>query len=234
MSLKIGIENGSEGRTIVWVLDHLGCFSYGDHSQAALNALPTALIAYNEWLVQHGQGSRLIPLDLDLHIDGTWEVYQIDENYALASQGYEVNAWFQDDWKPLSEEEVAIGIELLSMSRIDLLSTVDNLDQNSLSVKLPGEKWSIAGILKHVGSADWWYLDRLGLAFPRDEMPSEPGERLEKVRAHMLGILPSQADSKLVVGVDGEFWSPRKLLRRAVWHERDHTFHIKKLLQPRD
>jgi hypothetical protein len=32
------------------------------------------------------------------------------------------------------------------------------------------------------------------------------------------------------MGTDGEFWSPRKLLRRAVWHERDHTGHIRKLL----
>jgi hypothetical protein len=32
------------------------------------------------------------------------------------------------------------------------------------------------------------------------------------------------------MGTDGEFWSPRKLLRRAVWHERDHTEHIRKLL----
>jgi ferritin len=34
---------------------------------------------------------------------------------------------------------------------------------------------------------------------------------------------------KLVVGVNGEFWSPRKVLRRALWHERDHTEHIRKL-----
>jgi hypothetical protein len=33
-----------------------------------------------------------------------------------------------------------------------------------------------------------------------------------------------------VVGVEGEMWSPRKVLRRAVWHERDHTEHIRKLL----
>jgi len=33
-----------------------------------------------------------------------------------------------------------------------------------------------------------------------------------------------------VVGLDGEFWSPRKLLRRTVWHERDHVDHIRKLI----
>ena len=29
---------------------------------------------------------------------------------------------------------------------------------------------------------------------------------------------------------NSEFWSARKVLRRAVWHERDHIFHIQKLL----
>ena len=33
-----------------------------------------------------------------------------------------------------------------------------------------------------------------------------------------------------VVAVDGEFWSPRKMLRRTLWHERDHTEHIHNLL----
>ncbi len=32
-----------------------------------------------------------------------------------------------------------------------------------------------------------------------------------------------------VAGVVGEFWSPRKLLLRAIRHERDHTAHIQKL-----
>ena len=175
----------------------------------------------------------MIPHDQDHHIDSTWEVFHIDENFAVTSEGYEVNAWFQDDWKPLSAVEVTIGIELLSMSRADLLSTVDDLGQDSLNFKPPGEKWSIGGILKHVASADWWYLDRLGMAFPGDQLPSEPGERLEMVRTQMVEILPSLAESKLVVGIEGEFWSPRKLLRRAVWHERDHTFHIRKLLKLR-
>lgn len=34
-------------------------------------------------------------------------------------------------------------------------------------------------------------------------------------------------------GENGEFWSPRKLLRRAIWHERDHTNHILQLLKQR-
>jgi hypothetical protein len=32
-----------------------------------------------------------------------------------------------------------------------------------------------------------------------------------------------------VVDLVGEFWSPRKLLRRAVWHERDQSQQIRQL-----
>jgi len=230
MSLRIGIEDGSEGRTVAWVLDHPGCFSYGINHQEALRNLPAALKEFNEWLTQHEQHHLAIPADQEIHIEDTWEVYHIDEYYELVPDGYEVNAWFRHDWIPLTENDIESGTALLSISRRDLLSTVHGLDQEALDFKLLGERWSIAGILNHVGGAEWWYQDRLGLAFPRQEVPSEPKERLKKVRAHLNHILPTLVGSKQVIGIEGEFWSPRKVLRRAIWHERDHTFHIRKLL----
>ena len=48
----------------------------------------------------------------------------------------------------------------------------------------------------------------------------------------LLKSLPGLEASDKVISVDEEFWSPRKVLRRALWHERDHTAHINKLLQP--
>jgi len=230
MSLKIGVENGAEGRTIMWVLDHLGCFSYGENSQEALRALPLAVQDYNEWLIKHGLGDQVVSLDQSVQIDETWDVYRIDENYVVSQDGYEVNAWFQDDWRPLTKPEIKPGIALLAASRGDLLLSVAGLDEETLNRKITGERWSIAGILNHVGNADWWYLDRLGLSFSRDEVPAEPVEWLKQVRSHMLSVLPTLVDSTQVVGIDGEFWSPRKVLRRAVWHERNHTAHIRKLL----
>lgn len=113
--------------------------------------------------------------------------------------------------------------------KVGLEIGVDGLDARVMDIKHSGERWSISGILRHVGGAEWWYLDRLGLSIPREDLPEEPFERLEKVRAYLVKVLPRIAGSKQVVGVDGEFWSPRKLLRRAVWHERDHTAHIQKL-----
>jgi hypothetical protein len=230
MPLKIGIENGMEGRSIVWVLDHMGCFSYGSQPESALEALPAAIQEYNQWLVSHGKESWCIPPNQEPLLDGTWDVFHIDENYRVSESGYEVNAWFQDDWRPLSKAEIDRGSELLGLTRQDLLGGVSGLDEKALNNKPSADSWSIDQVLNHVRNAEWWYLDRLGMAYPRNDMPLEIFESLKKIREHMLDILTNLAESNLVLGIDGEFWSPRKLLRRTVWHERDHTFHIKELL----
>ncbi len=126
--------------------------------------------------------------------------------------------------------EIKHALKMLAWSRADLLKTVEGLSAEKLDATYMGERWSISGILGHIGGAEWWYLDRLGLAFPRADVPGEPLERLEKVRAFFNTTLPKLEGVKQVVGVDGEFWSPRKVLRRALWHERDHIDHIRKLL----
>ena len=223
MSLSIGIENGNEGRTIAWALDHPGCFSYGENTLAALRALPAAVQAFNAWLVSHALEEHAIQNNQSVQIEETWQVYHVD--------GYAVNACFLGDWRPLTAAEIKTGISLLHASRVDLLAIVDHVSEETRDQQFPGERWTIRGILDHIGKAEFWYLDRLDLARSQDELPSEPGERLNMVRQQLLTTLPKLAGSSQVVGVDGEFWSPRKLLRRAVWHERDHTAHIRKLSQ---
>ena len=226
----IGLENGTEGRSQAWVLGHPGCFAYGANGTAALQAVPKAIRDYRQWIAAHTSASWLTGTDVEYRLEETWECYSIDSDYKLAQDGYEVNAWFRHDWIPLSEEDVQRGLLLLSWGRAELLQAVSNLSEEILERTYPNERWSIAGILKHIGGAEWWYQDRLGLAFPRQEVPEEPFQRLEKVRTNLVEILPGLVVSTQVVGVSGEFWSSRKLLRRAVWHEYDHIAHIRKLL----
>jgi DinB superfamily len=230
MLYRIGMENNVEGRSLAWVLGHPGCFACEKDSAAALEAVPAAIQEYIAWISSHIDESWLEPGEIEVRLDETWEVYCISEDYERVQDGYEVNAWFLDDWKPLTKVDIDRGGYLLTMSRMGLEHSVKGLSPVQLDEERPGERWSIAGILRHVGGAEWWYLDRLGLAFPRDQLPEDPFERLKAIRTHLITTLPSLVDKRQVVGIDGEFWSPRKLLRRAVWHERDHTGHIRKLL----
>ncbi len=229
----VGLENGAEGRSQAWVLGHPGCFAYGVNGSVALDAVPQAIQEYYRWIGAHTSESWLDEADVEhceVRLEETWECYSINSDFELTQDGYEVNAWFRHDWKPLSIEDIQRGILLLTWGRDELLKIVGDLNAESLERTYPKERWSISGILKHIAGAEWWYLDRLGLAFPRQEVPEDPFQRLEKVRSYLLETLPRLSGSTQVIGVTGEFWSPRKLLRRAVWHEYDHIAHIRKLL----
>ena len=230
---KIGLENNAEGRSQTWVLGHPGCFAYGSNGAEALQAVPKAIQDYSQWIADHTSESWFTSDDAgqnDYHLEETWDCYSINSDYELVQDGYEVNAWFRHDWIPLSAEDIRRGLLLLSWGRDELLKIVSDLSAETLERTLSGERWSISGILKHIGGAEWWYQDRLGLAFVRQDVPEEPFERLKKVRLNLVGLLPGLVGSTQVIGISGEFWSPRKLLRRAVWHEYDHIIHIRKLL----
>jgi hypothetical protein len=182
----------------------------------ALAAAPQAISNYAAWIACRDEERNWVDSSqIELYLADAWRNYIIDENFDLAEQGYEVNAWFRYDWKPLSIEDVQRAAKLLVWGRADLLDVLHGLRQEALDAPHPGERWSIAGILKHLAGAEWWYLDRLGLAFPREKLPKDPFERLEKTRAQLLHLLPGLVGSRQVIGVDGEVWSPRKLLRRA-------------------
>jgi hypothetical protein len=234
MIFQVGIENNYEGRSLAWALEHPGCYAYGTNAVGAASNLEGALSKYAGWILRHETHTWLnfADTEIELSINGTWDVYYVNDNMDKLSEvdGYTVNSFFPYDWKPLTQEEIKHGLDMLSWSRDDLLNIIKGVSQGKLNATYPGERWSINGILGHAGSAEWWYLNRLGLAFPREQLPEEPLARLEKVRSHFNTALFKLDSVKQTVGVDGEFWSPRKLLRRALWHERDHTEHIRKLL----
>jgi len=233
MIFQVGVENNHEGRSIAWALEHPGCFAYGTNADGATLNLESALSKYAGWILRHDTRTWLSFSDAEIEIviNGTWDVYFINDDLDKATEanGYNVDSFFPYDWKPLTAPEIKHGLAMLTWSRDDLIKSVQGLSSEKLEAAYSGERWSIKGILGHVGGAEWWYLDRLGLAFPREQLPEEPLPRLEKVRKHFASALFKLDGVKQVIGVDGEFWSPRKLLRRALWHERDHTEHIRKL-----
>jgi len=234
MQLRTGLEGNFSRRVLAWALDHPGCFAYGDDEQEALLRLPQAFIAYKHWVnFKTGQNSWFQENDeIDVRLVESFRDYAINENFEVTNlAGYEVNAWFQTDWIPMTEAEIEQGLMLMEWSRKDLLDLLAGIPSDLQEEKFAGERWDILGIVKHIGGAEWWYLDRLGLTdLTRDQVPKEPFERLEVVRTQVIQTMPQFLGKELVIGKDGEFWSPRKLLRRILWHEKDHIHHIYKLI----
>jgi uncharacterized damage-inducible protein DinB len=233
MILAIGLENGIEGRSLAYALDHPGCFAYGADGGDAIVTLPQAFLKYRDWIANHTRDSWLSELgDFDIRLVETWQTYFVDDQFETTDgEGKEVNAWFRHDWKPLSAQEIQRGLDLLAWSRADLLEAFSGLQDARLDEPHPGEKRTIRGILAHVATTEWWYLTRLNLAndLPRESLPKDPVERLQHVRSYLRQTLVQLAGSQQVTGVEGEIWSPRKLLRRVLWHELDHVGHIYKL-----
>jgi hypothetical protein len=230
MRILVGLELDNEDRVLAWALDFPGCFAYGADQSEALMRLAHETSMYDQWILRHSGSSPLESKDFDFRVVDTWQVFTMNDRYELEEGAYAVNAWFRNDWKPLLEPEIERGMELLRWSRMDLLHLIDLLSAEQLDRRYDGERWSIRGILKHVANAEWWYLDRLNLVPEgREQMPQEALERLAWAREKLNVALPQLCAQEMVLGKEGEFWSPRKLLRRALWHEIDHRQHIMKL-----
>ncbi len=232
MRIHVGLENGNENRSIAWALDLPGCYAYGTDEKEALLAVPLAVLTYQDWIEKHTPDSWLKNLgDFDVRLVEVFNGYTVDENFDLAEKGYEVNAFFRDDWKALTRVEARRAAQMLTWINDDLLAVLPDLPAEILDRTYEGERWSIRGILGHIAGANWWYLERLGLAaMERRDIPRDPFERMQTVQARLLTALGEMEGMQRVVGRDGELWSPRKVIRRAIWHGRDHIEHIQKLL----
>jgi uncharacterized damage-inducible protein DinB len=234
MILAIGLDNGMTGRSVAWALDYPGCFAYGKDGGQAIVSMPQAFLKYKGWIDRHTSKTWLPETpNIDVRLVQTWQTYFINERFEVTpEEGLEINAWFNHDWNPLNEQEICHGQEMLSWSRSDLLTAVYELSPAQLDATHPGQRWTIHGILAHVATTEWWYLDRLGLTanLPQSELPKDPHQRLDVVRARLEQVFPSLAGSTQKLSMEGEFWSPRKLLRRLLWHELDHIGHIYQLM----
>jgi uncharacterized damage-inducible protein DinB/predicted RNase H-like HicB family nuclease len=209
-----------EGRWVAHVPDLPGCFAVHDEREAAIGGAPKAVEDYLDWSAGHG-----------LHVSGISPPMMVSEVVRawLYEEDYEVNAFFASDRPSLTSEEASEIAKLLRAIRNDLEAALEGLDREDLEVEIPGERWSIMGIVNHIATAEHWYLDRLGVGMNTSELPSDPIARVVKVRENTLAKLPQLADRKGVVTLSGETWSARKVMRRTLWHERDHTAHIHKL-----
>ena len=232
MQIRIGLENNIEGRTLAWALDYPGCFAYGLDKAEALIRLPRALLKYEIWIKDHTSQPWVDFMDMDMRVVDRYETFCINDIYELVpeGQGYEINAWFVDDWRPLSEIEIERGLKIFHWQREELLAGLTTLDPEILEKEFPGQRWNILGIVKHVANAELWYLSRMDLTgLSRQDLLPDPETRLNQTAEQVDRVFPGFADQVKVIGIEGEFWSYRKILRRTLWHQRDHIEHIKEL-----
>ncbi len=223
MEYRLFVEDIEQNHWVAWVLDLPGCFSSARTQEEAVALAPMRISAYFTWLKRHGHKFQPRGGGIEVTVEETFRSYVSDGMYV-------VNAFFEDDERPLDQEEVDLGLAILEYTRLDLLDSIEYLTPETLYRTFPGEvHGSIAGLLEHIAWAEWWYFDRIEKAPSRDEMPADPLGKLQTVRAHSRQQFPALVGDDRVRMAKGEKWSARKVLRRTIWHERDHTQHIEKL-----
>jgi hypothetical protein len=226
MRYRVAVEDIEPGHYVCWVLDLPGCFSSAASQKEAVAGAPSSIADYYAWTRERDPALPRVtkPFEVDL-------VEVFEAHPCAGDPDYLVNAFFQDDRRPLSYWEVAVGLELLRWTRDDLLRVVGSLSTEELQRAVPGEdRRSIAGVLEHLAGAENWYLSQLDLAVERSSLPEGVLGKLVAVRANTRGQLVKLIGEGRITESCGERWSARKILRRTVWHERDHTEHIAKLV----
>lgn len=226
MRINIALEGKYEGKYIAWALDYPGCFGYGLIEEEAIINFPKDFLAYQSWInFKAGNESWLKDLsNFDIHLQERFKNFENSKNKVVCS-------WFQNEESPLNLTEIDQAIRILNWSRKDLLDLWQMIPDTVMFQEFEGERWTVNEIFRHVANAEWWYLDRLGLSdCSKDMLSTDPLMRLAQVRANLINVLPELEKKQIVTEVEGEIWSPRKIIRRACWHEKDHLVHIQKII----
>jgi len=232
MKYHLGIEDIEPNNWVAWVFEFPGCYARASTREIAIESAPEAIkellwrldkssisLAGKQQAIESGAHSAL-------------EIVVAEEFRGFQdSPDYIVNAFFENDMIPPAESDIEYAQAVFGMNRRELLVLISGLPSTAMDRPIPGEaQQNIRGILQHIGAAEWWYWDRLGLAFPRSERPDDVLELLNVVRDFTLRHLPELIGNTQTAICSSEKWSPRKLLRRAIWHEHVHALQIARYL----
>ncbi len=158
-------ESGPQRKkTLVHVLDLLGCVVQADTTDEALSAAPDAIRAYLRYLHRHGE--KVDPKE------------KIETRLAEHNTGgmFSGQAMWPQDLEPVASAALARYIRWLDWSRADLLALVKGIDEKGLRAK-PAVGRSLRDILLHVLGADKSYV--YGLVGPLKAMgdPTNAADR---------------------------------------------------------
>jgi predicted RNase H-like HicB family nuclease/uncharacterized damage-inducible protein DinB len=226
MPYRLATEEIEPARWLAWALDLPGCYAAASTEADALAQAPAAIGAYLAWLAHHDASLPLPKASIAVEHVETFCAHANPDD-----PSYLVNAFFDDDRRPLGLGDLILARWTLHWSHQELLALLRSLNASRLHQPIPGEvRGNLAGILEHVAGAENWYLDMLGLGLRGDSIPEEPLGRLERVRAHTLASWWTLLGETSVTTCCGEGWSARKIVRRTLWHQRAHTRQIQRLI----
>jgi predicted RNase H-like HicB family nuclease/uncharacterized damage-inducible protein DinB len=134
---------------------------------------------------------------------------------------------FLTDYDAIHPNEMETLFRWMAVSRQELMDLVKNLPEDAFQWKHDDDAPTIRDILCHMAEADLWYTDRL------KQWPEAPLFRLAATRGVALERLRALTDKERarVTIHEGEEWTPRKVVRRMLEHEREHITQLSELIE---
>ncbi|MBI3912567.1 MAG: type II toxin-antitoxin system HicB family antitoxin [Chloroflexi bacterium] len=135
---------------------------------------------------------------------------------------------FPPDYAPLTEEDVENFLRREEISRDQLFDLLRAMPSAALNWRASPDAWAIRNVLAHIAQADMWYASRLALG----GLP-ELLWRLDATRTLVVNALDELDDEARdrVTKHDDEDWTPAKVARRVLEHEREHLEQIRETLE---
>jgi predicted RNase H-like HicB family nuclease len=210
--LAVGLEEGADGGFLAHALDVPGCAAAGASPAGAVASLQPALFAWLRLLASRGEPVPPAGAELELGVD-EWI-----RTGARVSRG-ETRVLFAADLPPLAAEEAERLLHRLGDLRGRVLALLRRRPEALLETETAGGT-TVRRVLEELARAQWWTLTRLG-ASPLGEVPERTLARLDTAMALTVDRLTSleDADRGRLLEIDGEEWTPRKVVRRLLWLE---------------
>jgi predicted RNase H-like HicB family nuclease/uncharacterized damage-inducible protein DinB len=227
------LESGPrKKKTMVHVLDLLGCVANGPTTEAALANTPAVIRLYLRFLQRHGEA-----VNADEKFETTVAEH-VTEGYFMGEGSPAV--MFKSDHDLLTAEEGEIYIRRLEWMRGDTIKLVKGLTDEQIGAK-PGTGRSIREIMQHIVGSSQYYMHAMFGKTPKLDMAvkavrKEEGDLLDW--AEIAGTAASERlramtpEERAKVVVTGQTtWTARKMLRQAMEHEWNHLMEISARLE---
>ena len=232
MRFELFLESGPQHRkTWVFVPGLPGCVAVGPTTDAAIEISRSAIEARLDFLRRHGEtpaGSGPVEVVVAEHV--------IERQFLGFGQQF-----FPPDREPLTDEEARRQLRWAEWSREELVAAA-KAQSEPLTVKPAAGGRSAAAILSHVAGAEWAYasatlgaLSGGSAAIAAIESAGDrPWDALAAERTALMARMRAMTPDDLtrVVERGGKpRWTARRMLRRLLEHESEHTLELEARLR---
>jgi len=221
--IRVGLEYGVGGGSLAWALDFPGCFAYGQANAEVMLNFTRNLLAYEAWINLHADQTWFNLINLDFRIV---EVFKPDNASRLARSSKPV-AFFKDDRRALTQDEVQHALAVYNWQREELLAGLEFLPEAAYARAEQRTGKTIPAMVSQMAQDCYDILAALRIPLPPFPSKDESLAQLDFTSELVRGTLPACVGVEAMSEVGGELWSPRKGMRHLLWRQREGIEEIK-------